>query len=150
MEIRFNHNFYVMNIDENFDYDSIENLIIDKLDKYYHPKKIRDIFKIEYGDSAWDLEFNLIYNNVDKILVYKKKKVVKKENYVSYTIHIPVPKNIDVVWGVEKENFISNNVMNKIVLDDFEILNHPKYENYINIYDYFADSIVLAIKNISQ
>ena len=145
----FNHSFYVMNIDENFNYDLVENNLIDKLCKYYDSKSLKDVFKITEDDNAWDLEFNLIYNNVEKILVYKKKRIAKKEKLVSYTIHIPVPKKIDVVWGIERENFISNNVMNKIALDDFEILDHLDYEKYNNIDDYFIESIFLAIKKIA-
>lgn len=149
MEIRFNHNFYVMNIDEDFNYDSIENKIIDKLLKYHYPKTFEDVFKKVKDDNTWDLEFNLIYNNVKKILIYKKQRVIKKQKYISYTIHIPVPTKADVSWGIELENFISNNIMSKISLDDFEILNHPEYQDYNNINDYFVESIFLGIKEIT-
>ncbi|MFB9078914.1 Imm9 family immunity protein [Flavobacterium procerum] len=146
MEITFNHNFYVLNIDENFNYDFLESQIIDKLTNYYYPKTFKDLFISEKGNNIEALEFNLIYNNVEKILLYKKKRAKSTLKQLSFTFHIPVPKNSDVTWGIPDENFLSNNIMSKILLDDFEILDYPEYENCSNIEDYFIQSIILGIK----
>ena len=97
-----------------------------------------------------DLEFNLIYNNVQKILVYKKRRLQNKQKHLSYTIHIPVPKKSEVIWGINDENFLSNAVMSKILLDDFEILDHPAYQDFSNTEDYFIQSIILGIKKIVE
>ncbi|PXY43033.1 hypothetical protein [Flavobacterium hydrophilum] len=59
MEIAFNHNFYVRNMDENFNYDFIENQNHDKLTNCYYPKTIKDLFMIEKGNEIENLEFNL-------------------------------------------------------------------------------------------
>lgn len=148
MEIVFNHNFYVMNMDENFDYDFLEKEIIDQLNNHHYPKTFKELFLTK--NDIEDLEFNLIYNNVQKILVYKKRRLQNKQKHLSYTIHIPVPKKSEVIWGIKDENFLSNAVMSKILLDDFEILDHPAYQDFSNTEDYFIQSIILGIKKIVE
>lgn len=145
MEIRFNHNFYVMNMDDDFDYDSFENKLIDKLKKYYYPKTFNEIFKIKKNET-WDIEFDLTYNNVEDILVYKKNKMVKDEDYILYRIHIPVPKKGEIYWGIEEDNFISN--IGKANIDYFNIVKRPDLNDFINLHLYLIECILLGIKNI--
>lgn len=145
MEIRFNHSFYVMNMDDNFDYDSFENKIIEKLNKDYDVKRLEAIFKIN-NENLWDIEFDLIYNNVEEILVYKKRQIVKKEKCLLYKIHIPVPKKKEIYWGIEEENFLANNA--KLNLDNFSLVKKSDLNDFSDINTYLIDCVFLAIKNI--
>lgn len=150
MEIRFNQSFYVMNIDDDFDYEGFENKLLKKLTSSYTPKSLEEVFKVKEDNRIVDVEFDIIFNNVKDILVYKKKTIKKKQNYILYTIHIPVPKRNDISWGANENNFISNDFLSKISIKDFEILNHPDYGNFETLNNFFIECSFLGIKKIFE
>lgn len=145
MEIRFNHNFYVMNMDDNFDYDSFENKINEKLYKDYDTKRLEAIFRTN-NENLWDIEFDLIYNDVEEILVYKKRQIIKEEKCLLYKIHVPVPKKKEIYWGIEEVNFLSNK--GKLNLDNFSVVKKSDLNHFSDINAYLIDCVLLAIKNI--
>ena len=142
MKFRVNHTSYVMSfLDVDFDSDSISeqlNSLIKSLTRSTSfPDKLND----------WTLAFCLIYNNTKNLCVARKMKSVKSMKLKDVVIHIPIPKNDQVSWGVNENQFLKELIPDRRYVEELNV----EKEKYKNRTDYIIDlasrAIVYAFKN---
>lgn len=90
--------------------------IIDFLDVDFNSDEISDILKKETDkklkqcsiDSLenWEIQFKAIYGKGSVIRIYKKMPSYAKDKQKPITIHIPIPENTKVPWGVHPDQYI--------------------------------------------
>ena len=104
MQSRITHGSYVIGlVESNFPENEINQVIKPELDTYL--KNAKNIESLQ----DWTLEFSIIYNNIDNLVLSRKNRSYPKEKYKSVVIHIPIPTKDIVSWGVEPEQHINNN-----------------------------------------
>lgn len=96
--------------------------------------------------ADWYLKFGFWYNNCKGILIYLSGRSIPKEKLREITIHIPVPTNDKVPWGVDKEQHVyqdENHLDN--IIDNFSVLEVDIYK-FTNRNDYVLDCMQRAVK----
>lgn len=95
--------------------------------------------------NDWEICFRFWYNNVKGILVYTKNKSYPQEKYKEITVHLPIPTNDKVSWGVhisqhvyESENHLDH------LMKNFNCLS-VDYSKFNNRQDYILDCMRRAI-----
>ena len=144
MKTRINHSSYIIGfLDEGFDSDKISQFIkkeTDKILKSVHPPELND----------WNLIFKIIYNNVDRIYLFRKSKSYSSEKYKEIVIHLPVPRKTEIKWGVNENQLIDTNFkFDNRYCDEIEV-DIGKYEEreiYIieNVWRAIVESLKLGI-----
>lgn len=93
----------------------------------------------------WEICFRFWYNNVKQILIYTKNKSYSKERYKEITIHLPIPTDDKVEWGVDisqhvykNENHLDHLMKNFYCLD-------VDYSRFNDRQDYILDCMRRSI-----
>jgi hypothetical protein len=139
MKSRVLHSSYVTNFfDVDFQSDKISEILKFQTDKALEGFK-NDVLK------DWEIHFVFIYNNVKSILVYNKAQSYPNEKYKEITIHIPIPTEYVVSWGVKQGQHIYEiNHLDKIIKNFISM--DVDFYKYNNRHDYILDCMQRAIK----
>jgi hypothetical protein len=143
MKTLFMHNFQVIGVDDILNLNFIEKEI---------EKDFSNIFNenFEKKIKGWNIELNLIYNNAENILLFKKGKKDIDNQYITYTIHLPIPKKDNVSWGMDRSSFIGDVVDNKLNMKNFYVLNRPPYSSFTDMNSYLVHCVYLVLKKIFE
>ena len=124
MRTKIFHSSYVIDfLDNGFDSTKvgleIEELISRTLPQD-HTEQLKD----------WSIEFNVIYNNCDQIYIFRKSRSNTSTKCKGVTIHIPIPLNNEVHWGVNSDQRIQDysEKFKKLKLEGLEI-NYLEFSN---------------------
>jgi hypothetical protein len=89
--------------------------------------------------------FGAVFNNVKQILITKNKLgTYPSDKYKEITIHIPVPKKEDVLWGVANEKFVNKIDHLDGLINNFNVLD-VDFTKFDNKDDYIRDCMSRAI-----
>lgn len=137
------HNFQVIGVDDILDLNFIERET---------EKDFSNIFNERFDKKikSWNIELNLIYNNTENILLFKKGKKDLDNLHITYTIHLPIPKKDHVSWGMDGRCFIGDIVDNKLNMKNFYVLNRPPYSSFNDMNSYLVHCIYLVLKKIFE
>ncbi len=103
MKSRINHTSYIIDfLDVGFDSDKISQIIKNEVDKKLDSIKLPEL-------NDWELNFNIVYNNVDKLYLFRKSRSYSSEKYKEVVIHLPIPKQTEKSWGVKENQLIKTN-----------------------------------------
>lgn len=110
MKSRILHSSYVINfLDEGFNSEEISKILKPEVDN------VLSDFKNE-AIKDWEIHFVFTYTNVKGILIYRKSQSYPKEKYKDIVIHIPIPTNDIVSWGVDvSQHIYDKNHLDKII-----------------------------------
>lgn len=137
------HNFQVIGIDSILDLNFIEKEIEKDFSNIYDESFDRKI-------ENWGIELNLVYNNADNILLFKKGKKDLKNQQIIYTVHFPIPKKKDVSWGMNDSSFIGDVVDKKLNLKNFHVLDRPPYKSFNDMDSYIIHCTYLSLKKLLE
>lgn len=143
MDILFMHNFQVIGVDDILDLNLIEKEIENDFSNIYNESFDKKI-------KGWNIELNLIYNNAENILIFKKGKKDIENQHITYTVHLPIPKTGNVSWGMDDSSFIGDVVDNKLSMKNFYVLDRPPYESFKGIDSYLVHCTYLGLKKIFE
>jgi hypothetical protein len=96
--------------------------------------------------TDWYLYFRFRYNNCKGILISLSSRSIPKERFREIIIHIPVPTNDKVPWGVDKEQHVyqDENHLDHMI-DNFSVLEVDIYK-FTNRNDYVLDCMQRTVK----
>lgn len=99
-----------------------------------HFWKKRNLPNIE----GWYVSFNFVYSlRVDDIRIYKKTTSYKNERYKEIVIHLPIPFDNEIPWGIKKNEFGERKIHkgNERYFKRIEV----DYTEYSNFEEYLID-----------
>ena len=124
MKSRVTHTSYVIDfLDEGFDSDEISELLEVEVDELLKELDVR-------GLEDWEVVFNALYTKKDAVLLYRKTRSYVKDKYKEIVVHIPIPVNSEVDWGVNPDQHIElgNNPNTEKRVDRIQI-NSGQFDN---------------------
>ncbi|MEZ0612022.1 Imm9 family immunity protein [Fibrella sp. WM1] len=107
MKVSLSQSSYVINLFDLINIEVISGLLeglLIKVSAAIHNDKLSD----------WQLVFNLIYNgDITEVRVFKRTKSYTSVKEKWITIHIPIPTDQVIFWGVEKSKIVRLGISDK-------------------------------------
>lgn len=95
--------------------------------------------------NDWEVCFRFRYNNVKSILIHLTGRSDRRERYKELVIHIPIPVNTEIGWGVDiGQHMYKNSDHLDHLLKNFSML-EVDYSKFDNKQDYIADCMKRSI-----
>ena len=141
MKSKILHGSYIIGfVESNYPREEIDNALLPEINKYLD--KTGNANQL----TDWTLQFLINYNNVEHLLIARKTKSFPKEKYKEIVIHIPIPNNDMVSWGVKEEQLVNmnHNYKNNKYIDMYNI-NPTDYNDRAT---YIIDTMKFSIKEI--
>lgn len=138
MKLRILDSSFIENFpEEDFKSNEIRELVFSKVNKFFE----------SYPDDMlrdWEICFMFRYNNTPSLLIYTQDVSYPMEKYKEITIHIPIPNDDEVSWGVKEEQYIfKRNYLDKKIKNFLSL--DVEYLQFKNIEDYIKDCMYRAI-----
>lgn len=123
MKSRIYHTSYIIDfLDVGFDSEKISQILKKEVDE--------KLESIQYPElNHWELNFKAVYNNVDKIYLFRKSKSYPIEKYKEVVIHLPIPNQTEESWGVNKAQLINTNLKSAEKFSDELEISIGKFKN---------------------
>jgi len=104
MKSRIIHNSYVIGfLEAGLPEKEINKILLPEIDFFLEKNKNAKLME------DWTLNFDIIYNCIEDLVIARKNRSYPNEQYKDVRIHIPIP-TIDVVdWGVMPDQCINYN-----------------------------------------
>lgn len=138
MKSRFLHTSYVLNfLDIDFNSNEISDILTMEtniiLNDYIFPEL-----------EGWELQFKASYGKREPLKIFTKMPSYKKERQKLIIIHIPIPTQNIVSWGVQENQHISigsndNRDKNNLLLD-------VNFDLFSNRQDYIIDCLRRGVR----
>ncbi|ALI98517.1 Imm9 family immunity protein [Rufibacter tibetensis] len=139
MDTRITHSSYVINfLDVNFDSKKLSKTLKLEADRILRQITFENL-------QDWEIEFRGAYGKGEKIRVYKKTRSYTTDKIKLIVIHIPIPINTIVPWGVEESQQVDLTIP-KNSERYFDVL-PVDYNSFSNINDYLLDSFRRGIEH---
>ena len=99
MEIKISHTSYVINFFDIIDIELLSQEYENILNHFF-----KDFMNVEL--PKWKIDFVIVYRNGENIIVSKKSKASLKDKIKEIYVHIPIPSNEEVHWGVRSADIV--------------------------------------------
>lgn len=123
--------------------------------KDFELKGIRELVYSQFSDffenypdpvlKDWEIQFIFRYNNTPSLLIYTQGDSYPEEKYKEITVHIPIPNEEEISWGVKDKQYVFEKAYLKKKINNFLSLD-VTYLQFRHIEEYVTDCMRRAIK----